>query len=391
MDEGAAPSEPIGGEPHREQIVRHRIEIAGKTIWQVIGAILITLVLLWALVQARSLVSMLILSLFFANALLPATNALVRRYSWRRGAAVGAIYLGGFVFAAFMIIVLLPSLAELAGAIGQNGADWALSLNQWLSDTFGFELIDAESAQSTSETTEELLAEWGDEIFGAVTGIAAAGASFIFSLATMAMFTFYFTADEPRIKRALLGLFPPNRQERLGWTWDESIKQTGGYFYSRSILMIINGLGFFFVMVLVGMPVALAIPLALFGGFVSVFIPAVGTYIGGAVPILVTLAIQGLGASLVVLGYVLVYQQVENYWLSPKISSDTMSLNGGVAFGAALAGGAIAGPMGAFMALPAAALITAFISNWVKHYEVVYHPPGEGADIASDDEEEPAS
>jgi predicted PurR-regulated permease PerM len=88
---------------------------------------------------------------------------------------------------------------------------------------------------------------------------------------------------------------------------------------------------------------------------------------------------------------VLVYQQVENYWLSPRISSDTMSLNGGVAFGAALAGGAIAGPMGAFMALPAAALITAFISNWVKHYEVVYHSPGEGADIASDDEEEPAS
>ena len=91
MDEGAAPSEPIGGEPHREQIVRHRIEIAGKTIWQVIGAILITLVLLWALVQARSLVSMLILSLFFANALLPATNALVRRYSWRRGAAVASV------------------------------------------------------------------------------------------------------------------------------------------------------------------------------------------------------------------------------------------------------------------------------------------------------------
>ena len=102
------------------------------------------------------------------------------------------------------------------------------------------------------------------------------------------------------------------------------------------------------------------------------FIPAVGTYIGGAVPILLTWAIQGLTAALIVLGYVLVYQQLENYWLSPKISAETMTLNGGVAFGAALAGGALAGPMGAFVALPVAALISSFASNYLVSHEVVY-------------------
>ena len=60
-------------------------------------------------------------------------------------------------------------------------------------------------------------------------------------------------------------------------------------------------------------------------------------------------------------------EQVENYW--------TMTLNGGVAFGAAIAGGAIAGPMGAFTALPVAALISSFISNYVASYEVVYESP----------------
>jgi hypothetical protein len=77
---------------------------------------------------------------------------------------------------------------------------------------------------------------------------------------------------------------------------------------------------------------------AVFAGFVSEFIPAIGTYIGAATPILLTLAFQGLVAGVVVLGYALVYQQAENYWLSPRISTGTMSLNGGVAFGAALAG-----------------------------------------------------
>ena len=67
----------------------------------------------------------------------------------------------------------------------------------------------------------------------------------------------------------------------------------GGYLYSRLLLTAINRLRFFGVMVAVGVPVGLAIPLAIFGGFVSEFIPTIGTYIGGAIPIALTLAIQG--------------------------------------------------------------------------------------------------
>lgn len=174
----------------------------------------------------------------------------------------------------------------------------------------------------------------------------------------------------------------------MGWTWDQAIEQTGGYFYSRLILMLINGLGFFFTMVLVGLPVLLALPLAIMAGFISEFIPAVGTYIGGAIPILVTLGLEGFAQALIVLGYVLIYQQVENYWLSPKISAQTMTLNGGVAFGAALAGGAIAGPMGAFMALPVAALITSFASHYRKPKEVMYHSIYESSDEQPDGSED---
>ena len=79
--------------------------------------------------------------------------------------------------------------------------------------------------------------------------------------------------------------------------------------------------------------------------------------------------------ALIVVAYAVVYQQIENYWLSPRISAKTMDLNGGLAFGAALAGGALFGPMGAFMALPVAALIVAFISHYRRPHEVVYVSP----------------
>lgn len=84
----------------------------------------------------------------------------------------------------------------------------------------------------------------------------------VFSVATIAMFTFYFTADSPRLTRMFLSWFPPQTQERVGWTLDQAVVQTGGYIYSRTVLRIINGLGFFFVLVLVGMPVSFAVPLS---------------------------------------------------------------------------------------------------------------------------------
>ena len=362
------PVEPVESSPE--------VRIAAQSVWQAIGAVLVTVILIWMVFKARSLVSMLVLSFFFSLALQPIVNRLHVRRGWRRGSAVGVVYLAGAAFTLFLIAVLIPAVAELASAIGANAQVWIGNLSDWLSDTFGWSSADL---SQVGEGTQEAAAQvegWATNAFGTILGIASAGIGLIFSLATIAMFTFYMTAEAPRIQRSFLSLLnSAEAQQRVGWTWDEAVRQTGGYFYSRAILMLINGTGFFFTMVAIGLPTNLALGLAVFAGFVSEFIPAVGTYIGGAVPIFVALAIEGLAPALVLLAYVLVYQQVENYWLSPKISANTMSLNGGVAFGAALAGGALAGPMGAFMALPVAALITSFMSTYASHHEVTYRSP----------------
>jgi predicted PurR-regulated permease PerM len=349
-----------------------QVEISGRIVWQLIGAVLSTIVAIWALNQARGVVSMVAIAFFFSLALEPGVRALVGRYGWKRGSATAVIYVGGLAFIVLMVAVLIPAIAQLAQLIGERGAEWLASLNEWTSDTFGFEITGPDSAIDLSEGAEDTVGGFAGNTFGTVLGIATSGIGLFFNIATIAMFTFYLTADAPRVKNAVLKVFSPTAQQRIGWTWDQAIAQTGGYFYSRLILMLINGVGFFFTMVLVGLPVTIALALSLFGSFVSVFIPVIGTYIGGAIPIVLTLALSGLTSALNVLGYVLVYQQIENYWLSPKLSAQTMSLNGGIAFGAALAGGAIAGPMGAFTALPVAALISSFISNYVASYDVVY-------------------
>jgi predicted PurR-regulated permease PerM len=347
-----------------------QVRLEERTIWQVIGAILLTLVMVRAARAASSLLSLVALSFFFSLALDPAVQRLHRRRGWRRGSAVGVIYVAGVLFLTFMVFVLVPAISELAVRIADNGDEWVTRLNAWTRQAFGFPL--AEGAGAEVAVAGELTARFADGAFGTLVGIASSGVQLLFQLATIAMFTFYFTADAPRVKRGVLRLFAPATQQRIGWTWDQAIAQTGGYFHSRMILMATNSTGFLLTMVIVGLPASFAVPLALFGGFVSVFIPAIGTYIGAAIPVLITFAVQGLVPGTVVLGYAVVYQQVENYVLSPRISAGTMSLNGGVAFGAALAGGAIAGPVGAFVALPVAALVSATVSNYAKSYDVVY-------------------
>jgi len=101
----------------------------------------------------------------------------------------------------------------------------------------------------------------------------------------------------------------------------------------------------------------------------SQFVPVVGTYIAGSVPIVIGLLeepVHGLWALVVIA----VYQQIENYLFSPRITSQTMQLHAAVAFGSVIAGAAVLGVVGALLALPAAATVQAVLSSTAPRHEV---------------------
>jgi predicted PurR-regulated permease PerM len=187
-------------------------------------------------------------------------------------------------------------------------------------------------------------------------------------LLTIVLFTFYFVADGPRLRRVICSRLPEDKQRAVLRTWDLAIAKTGGYLYSRALLALVSAFFHWIAFQAIGTPAPIA--MALWVGIVSQFLPVVGTYLAGVLPLLLTFFDSPIKALLVV-GFVLVYQQLENYLISPRITARTLHVHAAVAFGSAIVGGAILGPVGAVLALPAAAMAQALIGSWGPRHDVV--------------------
>jgi len=312
--------------------------------------------------RLQSLLLWLVASLFLSFALEPAVNWLVKR-GWRRGSAAAAVLFGLVLIGLVMVALMVPLVIDQVQELIQRVPAWLEEASVYTERWFDVTLTSKEILEDVAGAQADI-----SQIATNVASIGALLLGLVFQVLTIGLFTFYLVADGPKFRRAVCSLLPPRRQHEVLAAWDIAIDKTGGYLYSRLLLAVINA-GFTFI-VLQALGVPFAVPLAIWQGFVSQFIPVVGTYIAAAIPLLVAL-LEDPWSALFFLIFVLVYQQIENYLLAPRITARTMQLHPAVAFGAALAGGAISGLIGAFMALPAAAVIQATVSTYLKRHEVV--------------------
>jgi predicted PurR-regulated permease PerM len=335
----------------------------GRLLRQLVVLTLAVIAGVIVLRELRGLIVLLVISQFLAIALEPAVAFLARR-GWRRGIATGAIF--AVVFAGTVLFVgsMTPLIVDQTATFIGNIPGYTQQVQDLLVEidlTFDVDQLSAEVTAS--------LQSWATNLAGGVLGASSAVLRTIFDGFTVALFTFYLTADGPRVRRAVLSLLPQERQREVLAVLDIAIDRTGGYFYSRLLLASISTLlGWAVFQFVLDLPFAL--PLALWLGVVSQFIPVVGTYIGGILPFLIGL-LEDLTTGLLVVVYIVIYQIVENYVLAPRITAKTMALHPAVAFGAALVGGTLMGAMGAIMALPVAATLQAFISTYLRRHDLV--------------------
>ena len=316
--------------------------------------------------QLSSFLLLVLVSIFLAFAIEPGVNRLAKR-GWRRGSGTLLIIFGVITF----IGVFLGAVGTLVGSqvadVLKNSEMYVNDTVDFVNDTFNANIDPAEVNASIADPkgpVQKFIKNQQGKVIS--LSVNALGASL--QLLTIVLFTFYFVADGPRLRRVICSRLPEAKQRAVLRTWELAIAKTGGYLYSRALLALVSAFFHWIAFQAIGTPAPIA--MALWVGIVSQFLPVVGTYLAGVLPLLLTFFDSPIKALLVV-GFVLVYQQLENYLISPRITARTLHVHAAVAFGSAIVGGAILGPVGAVLALPAAAMAQALIGSWGPRHDVI--------------------
>jgi predicted PurR-regulated permease PerM len=313
-----------------------------------------------------SLALLLLISLFLALAIEPGVERLAGR-GWRRGRATALILLGVlFAFAVFVTAIGTLVGTQVADLLS-NSEQYITDTVDVINDTFSTE-IDAQEVNDDFNDPDGAVQRFIDGQQDNVVRLSVQALGVLLQALSVLLFTYYLVADGPRLRRAICSRLRPRHQMQVLNAWELAITKTGGYLYSRALLALLSA--FFHWIVFQALGTQAPIPLALWVGLVSQFLPVVGTYLAGVLPVLISFLDSPLKA-LIIVGFIVVYQQIENYLFAPRITARPMELHPAVAFGAALGGAALLGPAGAVLALPGAAMVQALASEWGTRHDVV--------------------
>lgn len=347
-----------------------------RTILTVLVFVLAAAAAVWFAFKISNLLFMVFVALFLAIAMEPPVHYLAKR-GWKRGAATGVVFLSAFVLSVIFIVSMVPLLVDQVGQLVENIPRYVEEVTALTEQWFGIEFTQSEISEQAN-VVQDWLGNHVGSLLGGVVGVGSTIFGFIFFAVTVGLFSFYMVAELPALQQTVLSFLKEDRQPEAMGIWEIAVEKMGGYIYSRLILAVIGGT--IATMFLTFLKVPFSVPLGIMVGILSQFIPVVGTYIAAIIPAIVALSVSGTTALWVIVFFVL-YQQVENFLISPRITKRTMSIHPAISIAAIIVGGAVMGAIGIILALPVTAIVQAAISTSIHRHEVVVSTTRE---VASD-------
>lgn len=306
------------------------------------------------------MLTLVVTAAFLAIGLDPLVRFLQRR-GLRRGPAVAIVFVGVILVFAGIVAAIVPTVVTQGTELTQQLPD---TVNNLLKSPT-LRRLDADYGVITNLSTQlRQRVSDGDTImslFGGVLGAGRAVLSGVTSTLTVLILTLYFLASLNKIAETGYRLVPRSRRERVRNLGDEIIRRIGGYVAGQILVASINAVCSFVFMTILGIPYPLV--LAVVVGILGL-IPLVGATLGAIIVVLVAL-FQSWTVGVAVVIYYLIYQQLENYLIAPRIMQRTVAVPGAVALIAALAGGTLLGVLGALIAIPIAAAMLLIVQEVV--------------------------
>ncbi|MFL6129055.1 MAG: AI-2E family transporter [Mycobacteriales bacterium] len=300
-----------------------------------------------ALANARSVLVLVLVAAFLAIGLNPTVTRL-ERMGIRRGGAVAIVFLGVLAFfAAFGYAVLPPVVTQVANFVeALPGYVRDLQNNRTINDLDQrFGLVD--------RLNDYVSGDLGRQVAGNIVAIGQQLAGLVFKGLTILILTLYFLSSFNAIKQTAYRLVPRSRRARVTLIGDEILGRVGGYVAGAVVVALIAGTATLVWVSALGIPYPLALALIV---TITDIIPLIGATIGAVIVTAVAFFVS-LPVGIATGVFFIVYQQVENYVVYPRVMSRSVDVNPAAAIVGALVGGTLLGFVGALLAVPATAAI----------------------------------
>ncbi|HEY0540407.1 MAG TPA: AI-2E family transporter [Actinoallomurus sp.] len=321
--------------------------------------VLVAYMLVQALTNALQVIILIIVALFLAVGLNPGVEALERLGISRRWAVllVFLALVGFFVGFGFAIV---PPLSQQTSAIIHNLTSGNGYLEQ-LQNNPRLQDLDHRYHLLQKARTALQSKDLGTRAANGAVGVGQVVLSGLFSTLTVLILTLYFLNSLPSITGFMYRLAPRSRRARVALLGDEILVRIGGYVAGNLLISLIAGVTSYIFLLIAGVPYALALALLV---AITDLIPLVGASIG-AVFVTALSFFTGLWTGIATGIFFLIYQQVENYIVQPRVMKRSVDVQPAVTIIAALIGGALLGVIGALLAIPAAAAIALILREVV--------------------------
>ena len=181
-------------------------------------------------------------------------------------------------------------------------------------------------------------------------------------------FTYYLISEGDGWRIKLKESLPDSVSTSIDQVWTIGVSKAGGFIVAKVILGVMASIVLSLSFLIIELPSPIALGVA--AGILSQLIPVVGTFLGGLVPFIASISL-GTSAMIATVLVLLIYQVIENYFVSPRVTKSTMEIHPAIAVFSTLFGAYTLGGVGAILALPVAATVQGVIGTIVKNRKLI--------------------
>ena len=338
------------------------VSLRPRTILVVLGVTLLFIGLLTLVFLAWHVITWILIAVFLAAALNPAVEWLERR-GLGRGLASGLVFLAALLAISGLGAVVIPPLIDQVRQFIEAVPDLVEDITKGRGP-LGFLERDYGIVERIRASVEERGAGGVLGVTSPALAVAQSVVTAVVGAVTVAFLTLFMLLEGPRAVDRFLGGLPPSTGRRWRRVGGDIYRTIGGYVTGNLLISLIAGVVTTIVLFAVGSDYAVALGLVV---AVLDLIPLAGATLAAVIVSAVIFVELGWVQGLIVAGFFVVYQQLENHVLQPVVYGRTVQLSPLAVLIAVLIGAELAGVLGALAAIPVAGSLQAIVREGLDY------------------------